>query len=415
MESSAQLEAINRATLTPPVRSALRSASAEVLDWQTTALPGGEGNPVSLGLYRISGTALDKGDALAWSMVLKMAQSPANVGAMDMGEGKDATHWNYWKREMLLYQSDLLDHLPQGLAAPRCYGVEERPGDIFWLWLEDIQDLSDGPWPLERYALAARHLGRFNGVYLAGCPLPSRSWLGVRLLDQWCRGLLAETPLFSDSGPRPRGWDHPLVRRIYPPPDANPFLHMLAHRGRFLAALGGCPQALCHQDAYPTNLMASRGENGEEVTVALDWAMAGIGPVGEELAQLAIGTLDRLPDVPATDVDQVLFSGYLDGLRDSGWRGGALTVRFGYAASTALRIGPWLLWLLNEAFEKSADAAGPDGSAVERVIEDQARGVRFVLDRAEEAWELLDAKGLAWTTPAGLTRSGMVLYRGQAR
>jgi len=27
-------------------------------------------------------------------------------------------------------------------------------------------------WPLERYGLAARHLGQFNGRYLTGTPLP---------------------------------------------------------------------------------------------------------------------------------------------------------------------------------------------------------------------------------------------------
>ncbi|MGD2147348.1 MAG: phosphotransferase [Anaerolineae bacterium] len=391
MDSAAQVKAIDRATLTLAVRRALARSTAEVLDWQTTPLPGGEGNPVSLGLYRISGLAMDQGRTRAWSLVLKMAQSPANVGAVDMGEGEDGTHWNYWKREMLLYQSDLLDHLPQGLAAPCCYGTEERPGDVIWLWLEDVQEVSDRPWPLDRYALAARHFGRFNGAYLAGRPLPCYAWLGVRLLDQWCRGLLAETPLFSDFARRPNMWDHPLVRRIYPPHDANPFLHLLMNRDRFLAALDGCPRTLCHQDAYPTNLTASRGEDGEEVTVALDWAMAGIGPVGEELAQLAIGAVDRLPTAPTRDVSGVLFAGYLDGLRDSGWHGDPLVVRFGYAASTALRIGPWLLWLLHRAFEERNALEAPALAAIEETIEEQARATAFVLDLSEEAHELLDA------------------------
>jgi hypothetical protein len=85
-------------------------------------------------------------------------------------------------------------------------------------------------------------------------------------------------------------------------------------------------------------------------------------------------------------------------------------VRFGYVASAALRIGLWLLYLLNRAFEESGarehqDAPGEpiEGPAlslsraesralVERVIEQQARATRFVLDLAEEAYELLDTR-----------------------
>jgi hypothetical protein len=333
----------------------------------------------------------DQGEAVTWSAVLKMAQSPANVGAVDMGEGDDPTHWNFWKRDMLLFQSDLLDHLPPGLAAPRCFGVEERPGGVIWLWPEEILDAQRGPWSLDRYGLAARHFGRFNGAYLTGRPLPAHPWLSIGLLRQRCREF--DTPLYSIFQRHPSVWEHPLLRRIYPPPDVNPFLHLLVDRERFLAALDARPQTVCHNDAYPTNLMGRRGEDGRDETVAVDWALAGIGPVGQALAQLAIGALDTVDGAEARDVDQVVFAGYLEGLRDSGWRGDAVTVRFGYVASAALRIGLWLLYLLNLAFEGSEtlDHEGPALDAVERLIEEQAQATRFVLELAEEAYELLDA------------------------
>jgi hypothetical protein len=132
--------------------------------------------------------------------------------------------------------------------------------------------------------------------------------------------------------------------------------------------------------------------------------------VGEELAQLTAGALDSADAAEAQDVDEVLFAGYVDGLRDSGWRGDAHAVRFGYVASAALRIGLWLLWLLNRAFEESGaiehqDAPGEpiEGPAlslsraeprdlVAGLIEQQARATRFVLDLAEEAYELLDTR-----------------------
>ena len=98
-------EAVDGESLTPLVRRVLQSATAEVLDWQVHRLGGGFGNPVSLGLYRFAGKGQDRGETVPWSLVLKIAQSPANVGASDMGEGEDQSHWNYWKREMYVYHS----------------------------------------------------------------------------------------------------------------------------------------------------------------------------------------------------------------------------------------------------------------------------------------------------------------------
>ncbi|HZG67862.1 MAG TPA: hypothetical protein VEZ12_14040, partial [Herpetosiphonaceae bacterium] len=82
-----------------------------------------------------------------------------------------------WKREVLAYQSGILEDLGGGLVVPRVYAVMERPGGMVWLWLEDIVEAYATPWPLERYGLAARHLGAWQGTYLAGRPLPDAPWL----------------------------------------------------------------------------------------------------------------------------------------------------------------------------------------------------------------------------------------------
>jgi hypothetical protein len=120
------------------------------------------------------------------------------VGAEGMGEGPDQTHWNYWRRELYVYESGLLDHLPAGLAAPRCYGLTELPGETAWLWLEEISDDYQGDWPLERYVLTARHLGLFNSAYLTGQPLPEFPWLSQNFTRQWLTGLPEWLPLFFD-------------------------------------------------------------------------------------------------------------------------------------------------------------------------------------------------------------------------
>jgi hypothetical protein len=79
---------------------------------------------------------------------------------------------HYWKREALLYESGLLDDLPTGLMAPRCFGVVEQPDGEYWLSLEEVNDDVGARWPLAHYGVVAHHLGLFNGAYLMGRPIP---------------------------------------------------------------------------------------------------------------------------------------------------------------------------------------------------------------------------------------------------
>ena len=220
-----------------------------------------------MGLYRFEGSGLDGGERVLWSVILKAIQSPANVGWENMGEGDDPTHWNYWKRELLVYRSELLAALPEGIAAPRCYDSVELPGDVAWLWLEDIPDADEDTRSLDRYALIASHLGRLNGSFLSAGPLPDFPWLSVNRTRQW---LTMEPPWQAIP------WDHPLVRIRYPRPEANSFRRLLFESERFLAKLNLLPKTICHGDTYPTNFKSRRSPGGNEQTVALDWALVGI-------------------------------------------------------------------------------------------------------------------------------------------
>lgn len=392
MDVPAQLKAVDRVALTRPIRRMLSSDTVEVLDWQFRPLRAGSGNPVSAGLYRFAGSGQDRGETVPWSLVLKIAQSPANVGATDSGEGQDRTHWNYWQREMYVYQSGLLDGLPAGLAAPRCFGVEERPGDVIWLWLEEIADLYNEDWPLERYGLAARHFGRFSGAYLARRPLPAYPWLGLGLFRHWYTNLPLTFPLLASFLQEVSAWEHPLIRRIFPPPQENAFVRLLTDWEPFVDALDRLPQTICHRDAYPTNLMARRSEDGGEETVAVDWALTGIGPLGEELAQLAFGAFHELEWVEPADVDRVVFGGYLQGLRESGWREDVPVARFGFVMSTVLRSGLTWLRAVCQGLQKSlyGEPNRKEQERIEAADERRARRLRFMLGLAREAYELLD-------------------------
>jgi hypothetical protein len=329
----------------------LRRGDLDVLDWQL-APAGRAGNPVSAGVYRVSGRAQGRRDVVSWSVVLKIVRSPTGKHQPGMEASAEPWYWNYWKREIEVYRSGLLGELPKGFSAPQCYGLDERAGAA-WLWLEDVGDAQDSGWR-ETYGMAARQLGRFNAQHLRPEDLPTFPWLSAGVLKQWC---LAYESL-----------DSPL-------PGLGPELQrLLSARDRLIQTLDGLPHSLCHRDASPDNLIARRCKDGSIETVAVDWALVGLAPLGEELSALAVWAAGHLGPAELAVFQRDVFESYMDGLRDCGWHGDAQTVRFGYLATAALRTGLWMLrtaWNGRRASRRGTHAA-------------------FIEDLATEAFELLD-------------------------
>jgi hypothetical protein len=374
INTSSTLQSIDAAALTPIVRQSVRRNNFQILDWQVNQLGGGAGNPVSVGLYRFEGIGKDEDERMTWSVILKIIQSPANVGWLNMGEGDDQAHWNYWKRELLIYQSNLLETLPRGMAAPRCFGAAELPGNMAWLWLEDIVDPYQDDWSLERYALTARHLGRLNGIYLSERPLPAFSWLSMNRTRQWIATMPWQTI----------PWDHPRLLARYPRPEVNSFRRMLLENERFLAKLDLLPRTISHGDTYPTNFKSRRMSGEQEQTVALDWALMGIAPLGDDLGQFVFGAQTNLKEANRQLVDRALFENYCEGLRESGCRVDPRRVRFGVTVSAALRVGLFQLLLLGEDLKQSKGAG-------EQIVGHPAGPDCFEVVMADEAYELLEA------------------------
>ncbi|UCC61515.1 MAG: hypothetical protein JSV36_11965 [Anaerolineae bacterium] len=379
-ELKAQMEAIDRSTLTPLVRRTLGSEAVEVIDWDYRQLHVGAGMISSI--YRYSGKGRDGDETVPWSLILKAirvlqgAQDPSNV-VYD------------WKREVLAYQSGLLDNLPGGLAAPKCCGVAEQPGRGVWLWLEDVADELGAHWPLEHYGVVARQLGQFNGAYLVGEPLPSAPWLS----QGWLRAYVEQAaPAIAQL----RGsLEHPLVRRFLPGRIADDLLRLWAERETFLDALDRLPQTFCHLDAFRRNLFARRSPDGHVQTVAVDWAFVGIGAVGEEIVPLVQASVLILEVelTRAQELDEIVFQGYLDGLRDAGWHGDPRLVQLGYAAAGALRYfiggaGKVVPWLLDEGRHPMAEQIF--GCPIGELMDLWAERLCLYLDLVEEARGLLD-------------------------
>jgi len=233
----------------------------------------------------------------------------------------------------------------------------------------------DGTWPLERYALAARLLGCLNGMFISDHSIPAIPWLSLDRNRQW-----VTPPAIWEAIP----WDHPRVLRRYPTNGANIFRHMLLESERFLVRLDLLPRTLSHGDTYPTNFMTRHLSDGSQQTVALDWALLGIQPLGDDLGQFVYGAQMNLPGIPPVQITETLFENYLDGLQEYGCQVDPMSVRFGFVTSAALRVGLFQLILMQGEL-------GKNGNAPIEIQEPIEAPECFEVHMAKEAYRLLEA------------------------
>jgi hypothetical protein len=374
---AAQLAAVNQATLTPLVQSALGSKTVEVVNWEFEQLHGGIA--AGTAVYRFSGQGRDQQQTIPWSLILKMLR-PA-------GGSADASAWDYYKREADAYQSGWLDDLPGGLAAPRCFGVLDHPDGTCWMWIEDIRDMFDSQWPLEHYGLVARHLGQFNGAYLVDRPLPGGTWPS----SGWLRHYVEQSAPAME--PLRNAVTSPWGRRWLPEEDSDQFFRLWSERELYLDALDRLPQTICHFDIFRRNLFARKTADGDDQTVVIDWAFVGGGPIGADLNPLvqmstfiAGAGLDEV-----REIEEIAFEGYLKGLREAGWRGDPQGVRLGYTAAGARylfpEIGRWLALILNESLHAGMEQSV--GKPIGQIFDTVALMRHSLFSQLDEARDLM--------------------------
>jgi hypothetical protein len=369
---------IDRETLSGPVRAALGRSTATPIDWHSSPLARG-GDPKTAGLLRVAGRAEDHGETFSWSLILKVLRPT--------GGDIDPTHPNYWQREMLAYQSGLLAALPAGVTAPRYFGVTEYDDGI-WLWLEEIRDGWVPRWTLDSYGRAAYLLGQFNAACAKDSTLFTAPWWS----HGWLDGRLAQfSPGLAES--LGRVLDHPVVRQVCIGENVDRLLQLFADRAAFAAAMDGLPQGFCHHDAWRRNLVLRSDSAGHDQAMLIDWADAGSGALGQELAAFVWAPVIYFDvEIDALyKLEAAAWSRYLDGLRDGGWRGEPSIVRLAYTADVALRslTSAWLCETFLSDERRHQRLATYFGRTIEEIIQAQARLLPFLLDRADEARGLL--------------------------
>jgi hypothetical protein len=349
-------------------QAALRDAHAQVASSERTPLSWLAIAPTTADLNRYSGTTTD---GQSWSAIQKVLRQAQSNWAAD------------WRREADVYASGFLDTLPPGIGAPRVYAIDDAEAQVS-LWLEDVVETVPS-WPLARYAVAARDLGRFNGAYLAGRPKPTSPQLGTN----WLAGWVAMTgKQFSAILDDPAITGHELVRRAVPPSWLVRLRAVHAQETRLLGMLGQLPTTVSHLDAWRANLIA-RDTDGATETVAIDWSLLGLAPAGQEIAIFVTGARLWLSLDPteADAIGELAFRSYLTGLRDAGWTGTESDIRLAYAASVALwSVIPTPLWLRWFTLPDRRDwLERKFGMTLEDAAEPFGAFIGFALDLADEA------------------------------
>ncbi len=310
--------------------------NVQVSEWMCEPIDCESINFTTSGIYRVAGMAEVENQSLPWSIILKIIQR-------DSTEKDRLTHHNYWKREAFVFQSNILEGIPE-IKSPKCYLVKDQMDGTVWLWMEEIKEDNNQQWSEKEFSFIARQLGKFNGAYLTGRQLPNETWICPRWLRSWVNGSrqYAGNPLDNYS----------LITNENSNIDAIwcKYINFKKNIDSYIDYLMDLPRVLAHQDLSQKNIYVGKDSNGNEQLTLIDWQFMSISAIGEDLGKLYGQCMsgERIPQSLYRPFKELLFENYLDGLRETGWTGDSELARYGYCVSFAAR-SEWEVPLLMKA------------------------------------------------------------------
>ncbi|MEF3353763.1 phosphotransferase [Paenibacillus sp. GYB006] len=321
----------------------LQIEQGKIKEWTCTPISIDQLNFVTGGVYRVAGeTEIGRRIMRQWSLIIKIVIADSTRD--------DPSHYNYWKREILAYESGLLDQLPGNLIAPECYEMEEKFDGTVWLWLEDMTG-ERANWKKENYAYAAAKLGEFHAAYVNEKSLPQHAWIN----KYWMRSWIRECDKYRNM---------PLRLEMNQMNLSNEVMNIIdkyeqfeRKRNEYLIALESLPRTLSHQDFDEFNVLYPDKYQDEDKLAVIDWQFISISGVGEDLGRFLGLSMSRgnVPIDRLSEYRDLIFTSYIGGLRKNGWNGNEETARLGYLLSFAFR-SVWEIPLMLRQLQQDKDS-----------------------------------------------------------
>lgn len=268
-------------------------------------------------------------------MVLKQIHCGSS-GSPQWPTSPDPASNYYWRREADLLAPDsrlraALDAVPDGIRAVRCHGAFDRPDGTVALWLESLTGEFGPHWSLERYRTGAAQLGRTQAALAESSVLAA-----PELSHTWLRQYTDLHRHEGDPLERSGTWDQALADGLFGPDDPARMATLWAALPRLMDEVEELPRTLTHFDFHPGNLFDAAGE-----TVVIDWAYAGVGPVGLDAACLVFEAIfdfhHDAAELPA--LFDAVADGYATGYADVGGDLDAAALRRAMIITVAVKLG----------------------------------------------------------------------------
>jgi hypothetical protein len=312
--------------------------------WTAEPLTHNQKNGVSGGIWRIDAG----GDRHVLKVLTRRKAAPPGWESSD-----DPQHWNYWRREALVYECDLPHSYGSAqLRSPRLRRCVERADGDLALWLEWVEgpavDLMDS---LERLA---HRLGVAQGQTVAA-RTPPQNWMSRDFLRTYVEGRQVRRELVEDE----KVWNLPLCR-AFPNGAREASKYLVAQREHHLRKVESATRAICHLDVWSHNVV----EEADGTSVLLDWSMTGDGALGEDIGNLIADTFGDMqePAERLPEADERFTEAYLRGLADVGLTVDRDSVRSVIYSSAAAKYD----WLMPLMLQRAVDGVhqvyggGPD-------------------------------------------------------
>ena len=261
---------LTEALLLPVLERELGEPSAAA-SWEIKALKPGAGNPTSLGVYRVWGQGKTASGDRPFSVVVKHLAT-----GLPMMDASAPTSWNYWKREIDFFESELASQIPTSINFPKYLGGSNLPDGTVLFWNGDLGDLEKSVWSWQEVLHATTLVAELNSIDLTD--ERKFPWLNRDQLEGW----LELKPAFFEP-------IYPLAIEcaLAKPETAEayatfgPYLNMQAELKDLLNAQR---RIFVHGD-FNLNNLVPRSPKVERL-IALDWQLCGLAAIGSEVAAL---------------------------------------------------------------------------------------------------------------------------------